>query len=153
MGISDFVSAVQSGRITPQNPYSHSASLIDTDEEINPESSHKIVEKHEFLANISDDQFIRLYQNDAFLFSWLQNMAKRDPCFIEVYKTFYGAWRAELGLTRAKGGKEREYQANTGGNYQPDASKNTGFGAQLRQMMEQQQMQDAQLIGGLMKKK
>ncbi len=127
-------------KISPKDPFSHAAWLLQPDEASVFDVHRPVVSKQTQLANIEQDQFIRFYQNDAVILTQMRELAAREPALEDVYETIVHGWEAELLITKMKGGLERQLQGTTGGSYIP-RSDFSGYGADFAAQQQQQDQQ------------
>lgn len=117
-GISGFVNELNKVRAYPKDPFEHASYMLDTEHAVREFSN--IVDKQILLSSISDDNLMRLIQNDVHLLTNMFDMAFRDPDFENVFWVCYNSWRGELMLTRTKDGTERKLQGAVQPAYHPN---------------------------------
>ena len=118
----------ESGRL-PQNSNEHQYMLV-TSDNLRPENFREMLNKHMLLGNISNDQLMRLYQNDINLLTFLFDMGQKNKALKNIFEVLYASWVMEVRFTMVKGGKEREFH-----NLPSMPRGSPGFGAQFSQGM------------------
>lgn len=145
--ISQYTQSNNKMNIAPRNEYEHGAFLVDTEnkaEKDNVEGLGKfstLVNKSILLSNVSNDNLMRFYQNDAVLITHMLSMATRATTLIPLFEVLYYGWQGELNLTRAKGGGERKLQAAIGTGYKPN-EKLPGYGSDTDAYDHEEEKQD-----------
>lgn len=104
-----FIGSMMSNKERPHDGFAQAAHLLESDSnEVTLFS--QICEKQVMLANISEDEYLRLVQTDLSLLTHLFDMARRDPQIKDFFLVEYYAIKSELQLTRAKDGLEIKAQ-------------------------------------------
>ena len=113
------MSALNTMGTLPKDPYQHGMQILETKRE-KLEKLSQLVSNEIKLANVGDDKLLALYQIDGLILTNIFGMALDDEEDMRAFfETQVTAWFIELAFTRAKGGKEREQQANLGRGYFP----------------------------------
>jgi len=116
--ISDFIKATKQIGQIPKDQFGHSWQLLSRDDvKIN---RYPLMQQNPILlANIKNNQLIRLYQNDFLILTSFYNMGIRYSPMFDIFEFLYYGWEGELGITRTKDGKERIIQAMSSTGYRP----------------------------------
>lgn len=138
----------------PRDPYEHGAFLIEGEDKQEVENAlgkfSKLVNKRVLLSNISNDQLMRLCQNDIILLTHLFDCAVREEELAPVFKVLYYGWVNELSLTRTKNGAERKHQAQIGTSYTP-SEQLYGYGKEMNFAGEEEE--EGNIFSKIFKKK
>lgn len=97
----------KSFRIIPRNEFEHSTMLLEPGKMPNKPEIMELIQKEIILANIQDDQLLRIYQLQFNAIIEFYDMG----LWASVGENLYTKLMAELALSRAKGNAERIYQA------------------------------------------
>ena len=93
----------------PADQFEHSVFLISKDED--PVTTfNALMNRHIFLANLKGDDTMKFAQISGKNLVSQFELARREPALAPLFKALYYKWIMELGVTRAKDGKEREQQ-------------------------------------------
>jgi len=128
---------------TPKDQFEHSTFLISKDED--PVTTFQgMTNRHIFLANLKGDDTMRFAQKSGKILVKMFELARREPQLAPLFKAKYFEWLMELGITRAKDGKERDQQ-QVGMNVQN--KDGTGFSSTPTQLQN-----EGNIIDKLLKK-
>ncbi len=131
----EFIGNMAANKERPHDAFAQAHSLLESDvSEVVAFS--QICEKQIMLANISNDEYLRLVQKDMALLTHLFDMSLRDPELKNFFLVQYYTIKSELQLTRAKDGLEIKAQHNVASQFKP-GGQITGFGGQEQQQLNQ----------------
>jgi len=112
--LDSFGRQMNTGRMPTENQYAHSQWLLETSESDVLNKFTQICDKDVSLANIKDDELLRLFQNDIEILTHSLAMAGRCPALAPAFNYMVYSFKGSLRITRAKGGWERGLQGGPG---------------------------------------